>query len=83
MTKADRRAFDQWVAQNPLRAWRKANGVSIMEAAARLGASMTSVQLWEKGVNVPNDGNFAKIAVLVRAAGVKRRWADWYNRKPV
>lgn len=73
--------WETWWNANPLRAWRKANGVAIMDAASSMGVSMTIVQLWEKGVHIPSDANFDRIDALVGRSTAKK-WSDWYNAKP-
>lgn len=73
-------SFSEWMERNPLRSWRKASGTSIMEAASRLGVSMTTIQLWERGVNVPTDENLQSLQGLIGDDAM--RWADWWNGKP-
>lgn len=73
--------FDEWVNRNPLRQWRKERRVSIMQAASQLGASMTIVQLWERGVHIPGDDFMVKLEVMV-GRGCSAHWNEWYNNKP-
>lgn len=78
----DREVFKAWVARNPLRAWRNAQDptMSMMEAATRIGASMSSVQQWESGVALPSATHFAGIATLV-GPQVLREWGLWFNER--
>lgn len=73
--------FREWVDRNPLRAWRRKNGVAIMDAASQMGVSMTIIQLWEKGVHVPSADNFDRLEALVGST-VARDWSKWFNAKP-
>ena len=73
--------FHAWIEHNPLRVWRKENRVAIMDAASRLGVSMTIIQLWEKGVHIPSDENLTRLEALVGDRTVQD-WSDWYNAKP-
>ena len=78
----DRRAFKRWMNDCPLRHWRDENDVTIMHAASVLGVSMTLIQLWERGVHLPNPDNMRKLETLI-GPGTAHRWADWNNDKPI
>lgn len=40
---------------------RKAKGLTQTELALRCGVSLTTIQLWERGVTTPKDENLAKL----------------------
>jgi len=44
-----------------IRELRKANKLSQVELARRVGVSITSIQLWEKGGMKPNEENLVKL----------------------
>jgi transcriptional regulator with XRE-family HTH domain len=75
--------FKQWVDQCPLRRWRYSFSphVSIMEAAARLGVSMTLIQLWERGVHIPSGENMCRLQELIGTDTVAE-WAEWFHTRP-
>lgn len=77
----ERSPFAEWMEENPLRRWRYENGCGVMETAARLGVSMTVIQLWERGVHVPRAYNLERIANLV-GEGTIEAWNDWIERRP-
>ena len=82
MAGVDRREFKRWMNGCPLRLWREEQDVTIMHAASLLGVSMTLIQLWERGVHLPNPDNMRKLETLV-GPGTPGRWADWINNKPM
>jgi len=40
---------------------RKENGLTQVDVAKAIGVSLTSYQLWEKGVTTPNEDNLKKL----------------------
>ena len=74
--------FEAWMESNPLRAWRKTTGTPILQAASRIAASMTSIQLWERGVHVPSADHMASLARLTGVEDLASQWDAWHARKP-
>jgi len=66
---------------NPLRLIRKARKWSMMDAAARLQVSFTTINVWENGGSTPNAGNMMRIGQLatppVNDKEIQRRWDAW------
>lgn len=79
----DRDGWDAWVDSNPLRRWRKSHQppISIMEASARVGVSMTAVVLWEKGSATPGEINMAALTALI-GKNAPADWDAWTASKP-
>lgn len=75
-------AFELWMEANPLRVWRHESGTSILATASKIKASMTSVQMWERGVHVPGAGHMANIAAVMNDPEVHGKWTQWKNRQP-
>ena len=72
-------AFKDWMEENPIRKYRKANGLSVHLFAAMAGVSEYTVQRWERGTT-PNDENMKKLEVLI--PGIVDKWAEWEKSKP-
>jgi DNA-binding transcriptional regulator YiaG len=73
---------EQWMEQNPLRRYRKANGVSYMNTARILGVTIAAVQKWENGTSQPTPENMAKIAVFCQDPNLAEKWEEWLSRRP-
>jgi len=59
-----------------LRALREAGGITRAGWAARLGYSLSTVQRWERGDNVPDAVAEAALLTLLREEGLLRRYTD-------
>jgi len=57
-----------------LRRCREAAGLSVMDAAVKVGTIATSVYKWEQGKHVPTEENKAKLAAAYRCSV-----ADFYR----
>lgn len=57
--------YNEWLDSNPIRAWRKQNGVSVHRFAAEVGVSPTAVNSWERGAFMPQTESLIKIARLL------------------
>lgn len=75
-------ALKEWVEANPLRRFRKENGITMMQAASMMGVGMSSVQLWEKGAQRPGEESLKKIGTLVRDPKISETWQQWYAARP-
>lgn len=78
------KAYEDWTQSNPLRKWMRDNHVSIMDAAARMEVSISIIQLWSKGVHVPDEESMIKISALmdVDPKTVRRLWRVWMSKRP-
>lgn len=72
----------EWIEDNPLRIWRKSNGLSMRDLAANIGVNLMSVQGWEVGNSFPNPENMASIVQLTNDLDLPRRWFEWYKIGP-
>lgn len=74
--------YKGWQEQNPLRVWRRDNGISIDAAAGMMGVSRSTIQLWESGSSHPNEDN---MDLLTRVIGpmFRRRWDKWLDANPM
>lgn len=83
VTSASREAVKEWVARNPLRAWRLAQTpkVTILEAASLLGVGMSMVQMYERGAHKPGPDRAAAFAKVL-GSDWSSRWDDWLAAKP-
>lgn len=52
---------------NDLKSIRKNKGVSQMTLAQKVGVSLLTIQLWEKGVTKPNDENQVKLEKVLES----------------
>lgn len=75
-----------WVNENPLRRWRtdQKPKVSMMDAAAKVGVSMMSVQLWENGGMTPAPENMHRIAEIIGTSvdRLTEAWQGWRDGRP-
>jgi transcriptional regulator with XRE-family HTH domain len=81
ITEADRIARAQWVNDNPLRAWRVSQKLTILEAAELLGVGMSMVQMYERGVHTPGPSRADSFAKLL-GADWRTRWDKWLADRP-
>lgn len=65
--------------QNPLKAWRKQNGIKAVEVALKLGLSEQSITSFEKGRFSPSKETFDKLAVLmnIQIETLRAAWHFW------
>ncbi len=59
--------YEEWVEQNPLRAWRLANAVSQFTAARRIGVTPGAVWRYEHGRMDPRTEVLNQIARITKA----------------
>lgn len=73
-----------WQESNPLREWRKREGLSINGTASLLRVSLKTLQLWESGAANPTEINLARVAGLMnlKPATLQSRWWKWKEIKP-
>jgi transcriptional regulator with XRE-family HTH domain len=67
------------VAVNPLRQWRKAQGLSGAEVGERLGVGEWLIAGWEHGRSDPDEPHMVKVAALLGSnlEDLRMRWAAW------
>ena len=76
---------DDWLAKNPLRAWREKQRplpCTQAEAAALLGCSPSTIRLWEQG-GLPNWGFAARLAKLLgydSGDEFHKAWVRWQRK---
>lgn len=70
-----------WREKNPLRVWRKEQGLSMMNASAVIGCGISTLQAWEYGSTQPQ---FDVVAshMGVTATTLKRNWSAWTSKRP-
>lgn len=80
----DQEAYRKWVDANPLRKWMRTNHVAIMDAASRMGVSISIIQLWSRGAHTPSPESMAKIAALTETdpKALSRSWKTWLGKRP-
>jgi len=72
----------EWVESNPLRTFRKANRLSLMEIASRMGVGLSAIQTWERGVHIPTGPNMGNLSAIMEDAELEKKWAEWYEARP-
>lgn len=80
----------EWVEKNPLRVWRKLSGYTIMEVAVMLDVSAITVTSWERGLTLPNNRNWVKLAEMMvgvsdwdhRHDETTAEWMRWHDSRP-
>ncbi len=60
---------------NDLKSIRKDKGISQMTLAQRVGVSLLTIQLWEKGVTKPNEENQIKLEKALESLPDKKQEA--------
>lgn len=80
-TTAYAQQLKAWQSENPLRQWRKDNGITLHQTAAMAGCSVSTVQLWEAGANVPS-GQYLSTLKQILGPNTETRWRRWYSRQP-
>lgn len=73
-----------WVEENPLRVWRKKNGLAMMDVASGTGLAFSSIQQHEQGGYFPNEESMDTYAAAmdIASANLHRKWKAWYDRRP-
>lgn len=76
--------YDEWIAQNPLRKFRKENKITRARISSFLEVASSTVQFWENGSNYPNPGNMGKIANImdITAEELETMWNNWLEEQP-
>jgi len=72
----------KWIEGNPLRKYRKEQGLSIMAIASMLGVGMSTVQTWESGAHWPKEENFDHMSSLMGKTNVEQSWSKWLKSRP-
>lgn len=75
-------AIKEWIEENPLRKYRKEQGLAIMTMASLLGVGMSTIQTWESGAHMPRPESFAAIARVTGMENVRELWDEWLSKKP-
>lgn len=73
-----------WIEENPLRAHRKGQGMTIADAAVKIGVSSMTIQFWENGSMKPGDDNMGRIAEFmgITAGEAATAWNNWNLSRP-
>lgn len=73
-----------WIETNPLRRWRKREGLAMMDVASSLDIAFSSIQQHEQGGYVPNSSTMGKYAGAMKLSPEKleQEWLAWYNKRP-
>ena len=76
--------YQEWLKQNPLRAFRDKNDLTRTRFAGHLGVSVNTVQFWENGTTTPNEENLEKISIVMQMSSEKLKavWNIWLENKP-
>lgn len=77
-----KKAKNKWINKNPLRKFRTENNLTQSDVANHIGTSLTTVQFWEQGTNIPDKDNMNKLSKLLNEPELERRWVSWYNTRP-
>jgi DNA-binding transcriptional regulator YiaG len=72
-----------WIEANPLRKFRKEQGLSIMAIANMLGVGMSTIQTWESGAHWPKDENFDRMSAIMQKTNLEQSWSKWLQSRPV
>lgn len=72
----------EWVNRNPLRVWRREQGLSMRDVASLMGVSLASVESWEYGNAIPNDVNMSLLMRLTNIPDLPVQWNSWYREAP-
>lgn len=78
------RAIRAWIEENPLRRWRRETNTTIMQAAVRMGVTITTIQKWEFGGMRPGPENLARMAGAMgqQEEALADAWDSWLSRRP-
>lgn len=76
------KAIAAWVAQNPLRRWRKARNMTLHQVATVTRCAVQTIQFWETGALQPNTGNMGKLATILGDPRLLQKWQAWRRRQP-
>ena len=72
----------EWIEQNPLRVWRKRNGLALHHVSSQLGVGLFTIQTWENGNSIPNSQNMAAIIEMTNNENISAEWKEWYLNAP-
>lgn len=72
--------LQEWKSKNPLKAYRKQEGLTQPDLAAIVGVSVYTIQRWEDGSVSPSGENEVKLGKLIE--GFSDQWNEWKDNKP-
>lgn len=67
---------------NPLRQWREHKSVTLQEISSLVGRSISILQRWERGANVPGESDWPKLVLLTGNDNLPEEWAQWLTNIP-
>lgn len=71
----------EWKSENPLKLYRKQEGLTQPDLASIIGVSVYTIQRWEDGAVSPSGENEIKLKKLIQDFSVQ--WDEWKNNKPI
>lgn len=76
--------YRAWRERNPLRRWRRREGMSIAGTAGYLGVSFSAIQQWEAGSGIPGPENMQRIAeaLCLTHTSLIEEWKEWHRSRP-
>lgn len=72
---------EEWIERNPLRVWRRDQGLSVSQVASILGVTIMTLGMWEKGITTPNSDNMNNLNELF-ADDLTEAWDQWKSDRP-
>ncbi|MFY0758746.1 helix-turn-helix domain-containing protein [Metabacillus dongyingensis] len=70
----------KWKSNNPIKLFRKENGLSQQDLAAMIGVSTYTLQRWEGGTVSPTNGNLDILNEIIE--GIEGKLQDWKSERP-
>ena len=71
-----------WIEENPLRIFRKGNDIPQALAAAAMGTSKTTIQMWESGGAYPSNDSMELLQAYLNDSYISSKWQEWYKSCP-
>lgn len=76
-------AFDVWMERNPIRVWRKQEGVTIQRFAQAVGINWRRIVCYERGDRRPRDTTLHTMERYCKIDGLLDKWREWEIECPI
>jgi len=70
----------KWIRSGPLYLWRTGKELTQSEAAHKVGASLMTWQLWERGLGAPNSQNLKALIDMTGLEALTVAMEHWKKR---
>jgi DNA-binding transcriptional regulator YiaG len=74
---------NEWKEKNPLRQFRKKQGLKQQTMAAMMGVSYHVVYRWESGMTEPTEEQLKMMGERIGIENLSEEWSEWIKARPI